>query len=249
MLQNTAIMQPKVHLYCTLRNEARILLYFFRHYNQFVDRFFMYDDASDDGSQEIIRSESKAVLLHPPMSGLDDAMFANLHSTEYLWLSRGEADWVICVDADEFIYHRDILNYLKESDALGYKILLADGYQMVSRNFPTTDGQIYDEVRCGIFDDRYSKAVVFKPEIDLRYAPGRHAVTSETEVKHSDLKLLHFRYLSEAHMQAKHAANFARLSEGNRKFGYGGHNNPDYKGEYDHSWYLETLKEAKPINL
>lgn len=238
-----------IHLYCTLRNEAKILPYFFRHYNQFVDRFFMYDDHSDDGSREIIKAQEKAALFAPPSTGLDDMMFSNLHSTEYKILSRNQADWVFCVDADEFIYHQNIREELALCQSVAQNVLSCDGYQMLSRTFPTTEGQIYDEVKCGIQDSRYSKAVVFNPQVELSFSPGRHDVTTEAEIKESNLKLLHFRYLSEAYMKSKHAANFSRLTKLNIDHGYGGHNAPDYKGEYDLEWYQESLKESKPIEL
>jgi len=236
-----------IHLYCTLRNESKILPYFFRHYNQFVDRFFMYDDDSDDGSREIIEAQEKAVLFKPPLDGLDDTMFASLHSTEYKNLSRNQADWVICVDADEFIFNSNISQELGIAGTLGYTILNCYGFQMLSREFPNTDGQIYEQVRCGIPDSRYSKAIVFNPKIELVFSAGRHSVLTEEDVKESMLKLLHFRYLSEEYIRTKHAANFARLTEENKKFGYGLHNAPDYNGEYDLFWYRNALKESKPI--
>ena len=236
-----------IHLYCILRNEARILPYFFRHYNQFVDRFFMYDDNSDDGSREIIQAQEKAALFKPPLTGLDDTMFANLHSTEYRFLSRGMADWVICVDADEFIYHPDMLHELEILKSLDYSVLSCQGIQMLSREFPTTEGQIYGSVRKGILDSRYTKPVVFKPECDISFAPGRHGCAATGRVMNSSLNLLHFRYLSEDHMKAKHAANYSRLTEGNFQHGFGLHNAPDYQGEYDLHWYRNALVEAKQI--
>jgi glycosyltransferase involved in cell wall biosynthesis len=236
-----------IHLYCTLRNECKILPYFFRHYNQFVDRFFMYDDNSDDGSREIIEAQDKAAIFKPPLTGLDDTMFADLYSREYKWLSRGEADWVICVDADEFIYHPNILQELGIAGTIGHKIIECNGIQMLSREFPNTEGQIYEQVRLGIDDGRYSKAVVFNPSIDLVFQAGRHSVLTEEPIKESVLKLLHFRYLSEEHMRAKRAANYSRLTDENKKYGFGLHNAPDYSGEYDLFWYRNALKEAKPI--
>ena len=236
-----------IHLYCTLRNEAKILTYFFRHYDQFVNRYFMYDDNSDDGSREIIQANSKAALFQPPLSGLDDTMFANLHSTEYKILSRNQADWVICVDADEFVYHPRILHELEMAALVKHQIIRCEGYQMISREFPNTDRQIYDQVRLGIQDSRYSKAVLFNPSIDLRFEVGRHATIATEPIKESDVKLLHFRYLSEEYFKAKHAANFSRLTDENKKHGYGGHNAPDFQGEYDLTWYKESIKEAKPI--
>jgi hypothetical protein len=153
----------------------------------------------------------------------------------------------LCVDADEFIYHPQILSELESYKHLGYRILKCDAFQMLSQVFPTTAGQIYEEVNSGIADGRYTKAVVFDPSIDLSFSVGRHSVECDgTEIKESSLKLLHCRYLSADHMHNKHRRNYERLSSTNRERGYGGHNAPDYHGEYDLTWYQQSLKEAKP---
>lgn len=236
----------KIHLYCILRNEAKILPYFFRHYRQFVTIFFMYDDNSDDGSRKIIQEEPRAVLLNPPSTGLDDCMFSDLHSNRYREYSL-EADWVICVDADEFLWAPHMSDeLLKETCNPEHKILRCEGYQMMAEKFPTTPGQIYDEVRKGIYDPRYTKCIMFRPSIDITYGAGRHDYRSA--VRHSDcaFRNLHFRYLSEEYVQQKHAQNFSRLTDENRSHGFGLHNSPDYEGQYDIFWYRQTLKEAKP---
>ena len=159
-----------------------------------------------------------------------------------------KADWVICVDADEFIYHPKMLEELAgELEIPDHQLLRCEGYQMLSEHFPTTQGQIYEEVKKGVYDPRYTKSVVFRPCIHLIFAPGRHGVTSEqAKPKECNLRLLHFRFLSPEYVHAMHDRNYNRLTKLNKDKGFGAHNSPHHHGEYDLIWYKEKLKEAVP---
>jgi hypothetical protein len=89
---------------CILRNEAKRLPLFFDHYKQLgVDRFFMVDNGSDDGSHDLLLAEPSA-----------DVFFAHASFVEGnygLYWSNGLArrhcigNWMIMADADElFVY-------------------------------------------------------------------------------------------------------------------------------------------------
>ena len=47
----------RLHLYALCWNEGRMLPYFFRHYRSLVERFFIFDDGSTDGSLEFLRAQ------------------------------------------------------------------------------------------------------------------------------------------------------------------------------------------------
>ena len=47
-----------IHLHATCWNEERMLPFFFRYYDRFVDRYFIHDNQSSDGSIEILRVSS-----------------------------------------------------------------------------------------------------------------------------------------------------------------------------------------------
>lgn len=239
-----------VHVHCIVRNEAKMLPYFFRHYDKFTSEYFIYDDNSDDGTREIVQANRKAHLCELPMAGLDDIMFAELYRDEYRRRSRGRADWCMVLAADEFIYHHnDVAWELEFYAEAGYDIIQAQGFQMLSDHFPTRGIQIYQEIKTGVPDPRYSLSVIFNPELDFEFGPGREATICPPGIRiaeKSSLRLLHYRFLGEEYAKERHARNFARLSERNVLHGYGTHTSPDYTGEYDLEWYKLALKGAKP---
>ena len=70
-----------IHLYTISWNEARLLGYFFRHYDRWVDRYFVHDDGSTDGTLEILRSHPKVVVRAFPRT-VPDSFVLSL-----MWLS------------------------------------------------------------------------------------------------------------------------------------------------------------------
>ncbi len=51
-----------IHHYAACWNEAPMLDFYFRHYDGLVDRFFIYDDGSEDGSVELLQQHPKVTL-------------------------------------------------------------------------------------------------------------------------------------------------------------------------------------------
>lgn len=239
-----------VHVYCIVRNEALMLPYFFRHYDKFTSEYFIYDDNSDDGTREIVQANPKAHLCPVPLAGLDDVMFAELYRDEYRKRSRGKADWCMALAADEFIYHKgDVMDELEFYAETGYDLLRAQGFQMIADHPPELGIQIYQEIKTGVPDARYSLAVIFNPLIDVEFGPGREQTIYPRGARiayESSLRLLHYRFLGEDYIRERHARNYARLTEKNKAMGYGTHTAPDYAGEYDLEWFRIARKGAKP---
>ena len=53
-----------IHLYTFGWNEMRMIGFFFRHYEPFVDKFIFFDDGSSDGTPELLASK-KNVEVRP----------------------------------------------------------------------------------------------------------------------------------------------------------------------------------------
>lgn len=190
----------KIDVYTLMHNEAPIVPYFLRHYETVADRIFVFEDRSTDGTRDILQAHPKVTLLHVDQTGVDDAYWVNVLWPHYKLLSRGQADWVICVDADEFIYHPRLRDVLDEKRAGGLQFLRAKGYAMLSETFPTTSGQIYEECAKGVYDKSSSKWVIFDPAIHILFTAGRHRgpreITPGTSMQvNTGIKNLHYRYL------------------------------------------------------
>jgi len=52
----------KVHLYTTCWNDTEMLPFFFRHYDAFVDKYFIFDDGSDASTVAFIEKHPKTIL-------------------------------------------------------------------------------------------------------------------------------------------------------------------------------------------
>jgi hypothetical protein len=169
-------------------NEIRILPYFFNHYDKFVSTYFIWDDHSDDGTTEFLKSRKRVKLLEMPFNGLNDDWARFNFWTLYKkysrdsWRGKG-ADWVICVDADEFVYHPQLKAKLEKYKKEGYELVTPTGYTMISDGFPPVDTQLYDTLKYGFRDRSLSKPIVFRPHIDILFRSGRH---SHEVLKHED---------------------------------------------------------------
>jgi hypothetical protein len=192
----------KIDVYSIMKNEIRMLPYFLRHYGEIADRIFVWDDQSDDGTLEMLKAHPKVILLHLDVHGTDDD-----YARFYLWpqyqkISRGIAEWVIQVDADEFVYREFLSLKLSGLRHRKFDVIYPTGYLMMAEKFPTTSGQIYEEVRYGVRDKTMDKPVIFNPEIDIYFRGGRHRTEyigrrDNLPVKKchdSKIMYLHFRY-------------------------------------------------------
>jgi glycosyltransferase involved in cell wall biosynthesis len=186
----------KVDVYTITYNEGKLLPYFLRHYETFADRIFAWDDGSDDGTVDILKSHPKVTILPHHIGRLDDLYFVRYLWPQYRIYSRGSADWVICAESDEFVYHEDILWKLGELGKRGFYRVFCNGYEMFHNRFPATNGQIYDEARFGLFSEKFSKPIVFSPSCDMKWKPGRHHCSREKKsVRDTGIIILHYRLL------------------------------------------------------
>src|SRR5438034_11836120 len=204
-------MLMKIDLYARCWNEADMLPFFFLHYDKLVQRYIIYDDASTDDSQEILRLNPKVELRPMPYSDPESRISSALALQETCWReSRGIADWVIITDIDEHLYHPDMYHYLAQCRAQGVTIIPALGYQMLSEHFPEHKTLLCQSLTRGACDALYSKLNIFSPnEIDaVNYSPGRHSAAPTGRVvlpARDELLLLHYRYLDFERVRKRYA--------------------------------------------
>lgn len=226
-------MNTEVHILAF--NEAEILIYALRHYRTFCEEIFVHDAGSTDGSQELCARYGAKVLPWDTGGQLDDMMALGLKNS--CW-SGTKADWVICVDADELMYFPGGANETLETySRIGAAVIKPFGFEMFSRVYPTTPGQIYDEVKTGSRDDKwYGKPVLFSPHKVRLSGFGLGAHECEP-VLHDGRKLrvganwprpmpptflLHYHHIGPAERLAKRYDEIqARFSQRNRAHGWG----------------------------
>lgn len=218
----------EIHVYTACWNEEAMLPYFFRHYEQFATKIFVYDNQSTDKSPELIQNHPLAELRshkHEKGQGLEDALLKM--KTEEWKGSRG-ADWVIICDVDELIYNRSIIPWLGYCSAKGITVPKTVGYNMLANQFPTTDGQIYEEVQMGCRDGMLDKLLVFDPnKIDhMFYKYGCHTAMPTGWVQFGELaqlSMLHFKWMGLDYVRQRYADLNDRRSEVEKKRNIAGH--------------------------
>jgi glycosyltransferase involved in cell wall biosynthesis len=227
----------KIWAYAICWNEAKILPYYLRHYSQFCEKIIIYDNGSDDGSQEIIKSHPKAVLRHYDTSGqIKDDVYLQIKNN--CWKeSRGKADWVIVGDIDELVYHPNIIDFLAFNGSQ-HSVFKPAGVNMIADKFPTTSGQIYEEVQRGSFHPGSCKPMLFDPNrvAEINFDPGGHTANRKKitgklwlwrnhhgDPFRSPIKVLHFKFMGLNYVTNRYRQLANRLSESNKKRGWGSH--------------------------
>jgi glycosyltransferase involved in cell wall biosynthesis len=223
----------RIHLYANCWNEARMLPFFMRHYNSIVDKFIILDDGSTDGSIEYLKSQDKVRLIKGDREGASYIEQSRIFFNQAWKESRAEADWIITCNIDEHIYHKDLALYLHRCLLNGITILPAQGYEMISLQFPSTQGKLCDQVRLGARSDKLlgpsgmlTKVMAFNPRAieDVSFSNGRHSVNPTGKVVYPsavELKLLHYKFLGLDYAEMRYAELRTGLSSADIATGYG----------------------------
>jgi len=235
-----------LHVHSIMWNEARILPYWLRHYEQLAERIFVWDAQSDDGTREMLEAHPLVTVFEQQCAGLDDNYFTECF-LEYKRLS-ADADWCACVAADEFIHHPQLLSTLATIETS--KVQLA-GYTMYAQSFPTTIGQIYDEVRLGYPDLWSCKTVLFRPQHEMQWVHGLHKEVSPTRAaRGTGIKLLHYRYLGADYYVERTRRNYERWKVAGIDVEFDPqrqHNLPDGTRGNPYRWYEDNVGNLQQV--
>lgn len=220
------IHHPIVHYYAVCWNEEAMLPFMFDYYEQFVDRFTIYDNYSDDNSKNIIRSHPNTEIIPFRTDGFNDNVHNDIKNN--CWKkSRGKADYVIVCDTDEFLYIEDPTKTLDTLLKAKISLPLTEGYNMYSTEYPLKGTSILKQVTKGIQDNAYNKSLIFDPHriVEINYMPGAHIAKPTGIVKKSSerLKVLHFKNLGLDYLLQRYHILANRLSEENKKQDLGTH--------------------------
>lgn len=194
------VKRDQVHLFALCLNEAKMLPYFFRHYNGLVDKFFIFDNGSTDGSLKLLTGDERVTVLHWDVQG-DSFVDDSLQLFNNFWKrSRGRTDWSIVVEVDEHLYHPDLRDYLRQCAECGITVVKPIGYEMIADDFPTEEKPLWQLVTRGVRYFPFDKLAIFDPSAiqEMNYGTGRHEASPTGRViweQKPGVRLLHYKRL------------------------------------------------------
>jgi hypothetical protein len=209
-----------VHLYTVSWNDAPMLDFFFRHYEPWVDRFFIFDDRSTDGTRDRLERHPAVQVATLERRNPESWVASALHFYNSAWrASRGKADWVVVTNIDEHLFHPDMSDYLAKCTRQGVTAIPALGYEMVSEEFPAEGSLLSRDLRYGSPSAQMSKMGIFDPNVirNPGYRGGRHRAAPKGRVllpPRDEVLNLHYRSLGLDYVIALHqrrAQGFRRL--------------------------------------
>lgn len=210
-----------VHLYATCWNEEKMLPFLFRHYDPWVDRYFIFDDGSTDGSIDILNAHPRVELRQFPRVIPDSFVKSNQALLNEVWKgSRGKADWVVIIDVDEHLFVPGIpmKDFLGRYKTQGVTVVPALGYQMVSEEFPEPDERLCDTRTWGAPFYFFNKLSIFCPDAieETNFGRGRHFADPTGRLKlaeKDELLLLHYKFLGFERTYERHKAQLNHVGE------------------------------------
>jgi hypothetical protein len=203
-----------------------MLPFFFQHYDKIVDRYFVYDNGSTDGSLALLENHGHVEISHFDVTG-DSFVEEECHLGNTIWRN-SSADWVIITDIDEHIYHPDLPAYLRRCTARGITAIQSIGFEMVSDRFPRGNRPLVEQVTTGTRSIGHNRLCIFNPK-EIRatnFAPGRHQAAPEGHVvwpTSPEVLLLHYKQLGTSYLIARSAELRRGLRQGDLEKAWGLH--------------------------
>ena len=218
-----------VWLYALTLNETRMLGFFLRHYEDWVDRFIFYDDGSTDDTVEILRAHPKAEMRR--FERLDPSSFVE---SSRLWQNsvwkeaRGQAAWAVITALDEHLYHPRMPAYLEACRTAGVTAIPALGFHMISDLVPPNGAWLAETCRTGMPHEEMSKLSLLDPDAvtETNFRHGRHVAKPEGRVVYpevDELYNLHYKFIDKEYLRARHRLLRKGLRDGDVSNGFGEH--------------------------
>ncbi len=236
-----------IHLYAACWNEIDRLDAFFAHYDAWVDRYFIFDDGSDDGSVERLARHPR-VSLQRLVRTQESSLVLSLRDlyNEGWKASRGKADWVVVVNIDELVQHENMLAYLSRCKDAGYTMKPSLGYEIVPTPPPLTAPPHW--ALPNIFSN---KLAVFSPSAisEVNYDVGRHTARPNGTIRmpmRDELINLHFKYDDPAAAFERMQRQGSRLRPLDMQNGWGSQYH--WSAEEFSTWVEALRARAIPLN-
>lgn len=208
----------KINLITKTYNNSKLVEYFFRHYDQFVTNYFIWDNISTDNTVELLAKNPKATIFYNTDKEFDD--YAHMDFKNNKWKKHSDCDLIINCDFDEFLYHPNMMKYLEMYLHIGIQIFRTEGYQMFYENsLPESSEQIYEIIKTGVREPNYDKPIIFSPKVEPLFSFGAHkCFNNSATFSNQEIKLLHYKVIGKEFINEIIERN-NRLSERNKAEG------------------------------
>lgn len=202
-------------------NEELMLPYFFKHYKSCFPTadFVFYNNHSTDNSKQIAINNRCEVIEWNTDGVIDDEKMKDLKNNS--WKATKYKGWILWADPDELLNINE--QQLQEEEKLGSNIIRSCGYNMINMN---NDNDI-DNIKFGVREKMYDKAYLFNAkyilEIFYNHGAHQHSPVAMNEIKYSEKEypLYHYKYISPEFIIQRTEYTYKRLSEINKKMGWG----------------------------
>ena len=156
----------EIWLYTQSWNEERVLPFFFRHYDRWIDRYIVYDDGSTDRTLEMFAAHPNVEVRRFERLVADSFVGSAMVLHNTVWKeARGKADWVVITAIDEHLHHSDILDYLARCRTAGVSAIPALGFQMLADRFPDSTEWLAASECIGAPYIEMNKLSIFDPNL------------------------------------------------------------------------------------
>jgi glycosyltransferase involved in cell wall biosynthesis len=209
-----------ITIYTLTYNEEVMIEFFIQHYRRNFPGCIIniYDNESTDRTVEIAKSYGCNIITYKTNNTLSDSEYLKIKNN--CWVE-STTDWVLVCDCDELleINEHNLLTEINNNTT----IIKPEGYSLMNNN---------DEINLkimefGFRDFGFDKCVLFNSEKinEINYSPGCHSCSPVGDVKYNTDKyrLLHYKYLSPQYSVDRHKMFGERLSDDNKKRGWGIH--------------------------
>ena len=213
-----------ITIYTLTYNEEIMIEFFIQHYRRNFPGCIInvYDNESTDRTVEIAKSYGCNIITYKTNNTLSDSEYLVIKNN--CWKNT-TTDWVLVCDCDELLELN--LNDLIDESNNGTSIIKPEGYSLMSFN----DEIDLNLMNKGFRDKAFDKCVLFnKNNIkEINFSPGSHNCSPKSHnndvinYNKKTYRLLHYKYLNPNHTIQRWKMFGERMSDNNKKHGWGGH--------------------------
>jgi hypothetical protein len=227
-------------------NEEKMLPHFIKHYKQFCRNITFYNNCSTDSSVDICNVNGVKVI-NTNINELND--IKNIEIKNYCY-HESDADFVIVVDTDEFVYHPDILNLLELYKKQNITLPKVRGYTMASNDGYPKEGLLTEKIKTGKADLNYAKRCILNPKLKVFWGAGQHKTSKIIgklkESDQEDICILHYKFICREEIQMKKKSYSERMSYMNKTLLLGSHYN-NYNYDDTEKWFDDNLVDLVKV--